>query len=252
MRFLIAGSPPNASFQALQPFAPRRYVPTMLLDTTYVPDIHAAALNHPGADLELPPTCLLVYDRDVVPKRFDYSTCSCHTRRTRVTLRLRSDVQIFVKTLITNTIALDDGRLLSSWFMTARLFLSASTTASAHDIRCARASSFAFSVACRPSRRRSALAFFANLQGQTVVLEVESSFQARGAPTRFHPASLVARSTLPSSLLPDVSFKPSLQPSLKELKHAPSVAAMQKPWEETSLLLSGCMFLPCYLRSLRP
>jgi hypothetical protein len=38
----------------------------------YVPDIHAAARNHPGADLELPPTCLLVYDREVVPKRCDY------------------------------------------------------------------------------------------------------------------------------------------------------------------------------------
>jgi hypothetical protein len=56
------------------------YVPTMLLNVTYVPDIHAAARNHPGADLELPPTCLLVYDRDVVPKRFDYGICSCHTR----------------------------------------------------------------------------------------------------------------------------------------------------------------------------
>jgi hypothetical protein len=65
-----------------KPFALGMYVPTMLLNATYVPDIHAAARNHPGADLELPPTCLLVYDREVVPKRFDYGICSCHTRCT--------------------------------------------------------------------------------------------------------------------------------------------------------------------------
>ena len=130
----------------------------------------------------------------------------------RVILGLRGGMQIFVMTLI-QTIARDDGR-----------------TPSGHYVQ-----------------SESALSLFANLQGQTIALEFESPFQARGAPTRFHPAPLVARSTLPSSLLPDVSFKPSLQPSLKELKPAPSVAAMQKLWEETSLLLSGCMFLPCYL-----
>jgi hypothetical protein len=80
----------------------------MLLNAAHVLDI-------PAADLELPPTCLLVYDREVVPEPFDYSVCSRHTGCTRVILRLRSGVQIFVKTLITKTIALDDGRPLSGY-----------------------------------------------------------------------------------------------------------------------------------------
>ena len=57
-----------------KPFALRMYVPTVLLNATYVPDIHAAAHRHPAADLELPPTCLLGYGREVVPKRFDLLT----------------------------------------------------------------------------------------------------------------------------------------------------------------------------------
>jgi hypothetical protein len=64
----------------------------------------------------------------------------------RVILGLRGGMQIFVMTLI-QTIARDDGR-----------------TPSGHYVQ-----------------SESALSLFANLQGQTIALEFESPFQARGA-----------------------------------------------------------------------
>jgi hypothetical protein len=43
--------------------------PVILLSIIYIPDTNPPARNHPAADLELPPTCLLIYDRGTAPKR---------------------------------------------------------------------------------------------------------------------------------------------------------------------------------------
>ena len=45
--------------------------PSLPIYIDYTSDIYHEARNHPAADLELPPTCLLIYDRDTAPGRFN-------------------------------------------------------------------------------------------------------------------------------------------------------------------------------------
>jgi hypothetical protein len=45
--------------------------PTVLFTHNLRPDFHTLARNHPAADLELPPACLLVYTPEVARKLFN-------------------------------------------------------------------------------------------------------------------------------------------------------------------------------------